>query len=62
MKYIMHHARLEDILEELIVVNGPACLDFKYPSHLASMGVSIESLQYLAFTPKKHRVNYFVFG
>ncbi len=58
----MHHARLKNILEKLIVVNGPTGLDFKHPSFTGSMGVSVEALQNLAFAPKKHGNNYLVFG
>ncbi len=32
MKNIMHHARLKNILEKLIVVNGAPRLDLKNPS------------------------------
>src|SRR5689334_2755930 len=61
MKNVMHHARLKDIFEELIVVNGPPCFDLKNPSLTDGMSVSIEALQYLAFTPQKHWNNYLVF-
>ena len=61
MKNIMHHARLKNILEKLIVVNGPPRLDFKNPSLTDLMGVSIEAFQYLAFAPEKYRDNYLVF-
>src|ERR1017187_6946423 len=61
MKNVMHHARLKNILEKLVVVNGPTCLDFKNPSLTGGMGVSVETFQYLAFAPKKHGDNYLVF-
>ena len=60
MKNVMHHARLKNILEKLIVVNSPTCLDFKNPSLAGGMGVGVETLQYLAFAPKKHWDNYLV--
>ena len=44
MKNIVHHARLKNILEKLIVVNGSACLDFKNPPFASRMGVSVETL------------------
>ena len=62
MKHVMHHARLKNIFEKLIVVNGPASLDFKHPSLTGGMRVSVEALQYLAFAPKKHGNNYLVFA
>jgi hypothetical protein len=60
MKNIVHHARLKNILEKLIVVNGSACLDFKNPPFASRMGVSVETLQYLALPPKKHGHDYLV--
>ena len=54
VKDVMHHTRLKNILEKLIVIDGPACLDFKDPSLTGGMGVSVEALQYLAFAPKKN--------
>lgn len=62
MKNVMHHARLKNILEKLIVDNGPACLDFKNPSFAGGMGVGVETLQYLALAPKKHGDDDLVFG
>jgi hypothetical protein len=62
MEDIMHHARLKNILEKLIVVNGPARLDFKHPAHTACMSISIEALQYFSFSTKKHWDNDFVIG
>jgi hypothetical protein len=62
MKHVMHHASLKNILEKLIVIDGPACLDFKHPSLAGGMCVSVEALQYLAFAPKKHGDNYLVFA
>jgi hypothetical protein len=62
MKNVMHHACLKYILEELIVVDGPTCLDLKNPALTDGMGVSVETFQYLAFAPKKHWDNYLVFG
>ena len=62
MKNIVHHARLKNILEKLIVVNGSACLDFKNPPFASRMGVSVETLQYLALPPKKHGHDYLVLG
>src|SRR5579864_6226305 len=57
MKNVMHHAGLKDILEKLIVVNGPTRLDLENPSLRDGMGVSVETLQYLAFAPEEHRDN-----
>jgi hypothetical protein len=62
MKNVMHHARLKNILEKLIVVNGATRLDLKNPPFSCGVGVSIETFQYLAFAPKKHWNNYFVFA
>jgi hypothetical protein len=56
----MHHARLENILEKLIVVDGPACLDFKYPVLSDRVSVSVEALLDLAFASEKHGDNDFV--
>ena len=61
VKNIVHHACLENILKKLIVVNGPTCLDLKNPSSTGSMGVSVKTLQYLTFAPKKDGDDYFVF-
>jgi hypothetical protein len=58
MKDIVHHARLKNIFEELIVINRPACFDFKNPSLTGRMGVGVETLQYLAFSPEKNGNNY----
>jgi hypothetical protein len=60
MKNIMHHAGLKNILEKLIVVNSPTCFDLENSSLTHSMGVSVETLQYLAFAPKKHGNNYLI--
>jgi hypothetical protein len=57
----MHHAGLKDVFEKLIVVDSPTGLDFKNPSLLDRMGVSVEAFQYLTFAPKKDRNNYLVF-
>ena len=62
MKNVMHHARLKNVLEKLIVVNGPTCLDLKYPSLTGGMRISVETLQYPAFAPKEHGDNYLVFN
>jgi hypothetical protein len=62
MKHVMHHAGLKNILEKLIVVNGPTRFDLKHPSLNRSVGVGIETLQYLAFASKKHRDHYLVFA
>jgi hypothetical protein len=53
MNNIMHHACLKDILEKLIVVNGPTRLDFKYPALTWRMGVGVEAFQYFALAAKK---------
>ena len=58
----MHHARLENILEELIVVNGPTRLDLKNLANAGGMSIGIEALQYLALASKKHWDNYLVLG
>ena len=50
----MHHARLKNILEELIVVDGPARLDFKYPTQAFGVSIGIETLLYFAFSTKKY--------
>jgi len=60
MKNVMHHARLKDIFEKLIVVNGPTCLYLENPSLAGGMSVSVEALQYLASAPKEHGDNYLV--
>jgi hypothetical protein len=44
MKNVVHHARLEDIFEKLIVVDGSTCLDLKDPPLTGSMSVSVETL------------------
>jgi hypothetical protein len=63
MKYVVHHARLKDILEELIVVNGATRFDLQNPPFTGSMGVCVEALQYFAFAPKKYRdYNFFFAG
>jgi hypothetical protein len=62
MENVVHHACLKYILEELIVVNCPACLDFKYPALTGGMGVSIETLQYPALAPKKDGNNDLAFA
>src|ERR1039457_7333412 len=62
MEDVVHHACLKNILEKLIVDNGPACLDFKNPSFAGGMGVGVETLQYLALAPKKHGDDDLVFG
>ncbi len=53
---------MKNILEKLIVVNGPTCLDLKNPPLTDGMGVSVKTFQYLAFAPKKHRNDYLVFA
>src|ERR1035437_5683204 len=61
MTNVMHHARLKNILEELIVVNGSTRFDFKNPALTGGVSVRVETLQYLAFAPKKHGDDYLVF-
>ena len=54
MKDVVHHASLEDVLEKLIVVDCPACLDLKNPASFPRVGVCIEALQYLlSYTHEK---------
>ena len=60
MKNIMHHARLKNIFEKLIIVNRPTRLDLKNPTLDGGMGVSVETLQYLASPSKEDRNNYLV--
>jgi hypothetical protein len=62
MENVVHHARLKNILEKLIVVNGPARLDLKYPSLTGCMGVSVEAFQYFTLAPKKDGDNDLVFA
>lgn len=54
MENVVHHARLENILEKLVVVHGATGLDFKHPSLTCSMSISVETLQYFAFAAKKN--------
>lgn len=58
----MHHARLKNVFEKLIVVDGPPCLDFQYPAKAGCMRVGVEALQYLVFSSEKHLDNDLVFG
>jgi hypothetical protein len=62
IKNPMHHACLKNILEELIVGNGPPCFDLKYPFLPCGVGVGIEALLFLAFASKEHRDFNFVIG
>jgi hypothetical protein len=55
-------ACLKDILEKLIVVNGTARFNFKYPPRSHGMSVSIETLQYFALSPKEHGDDNFALG
>jgi hypothetical protein len=59
---VMHHARLKDVLEKLVVIDGPTCLYLKNPSLTGGVSVSVETLQYLAFAPKKYGNNYLAFA
>ncbi len=43
MKNVVHHAGLKNIFQELIIVDCPACLDFKNPPLTRGMGVSVET-------------------
>src|SRR5437016_5839905 len=49
----MHHARLKNVLEKLIVVHSPTRLDFKHPTLNGGVSISVETLQYLTFAPKQ---------
>jgi hypothetical protein len=62
MKNVVHHARLKNILEKLIVVDGSASFDFEHPPLDGGVGVGVETLQNFAFAPKQHGDDYFVVG
>ena len=51
----MHHARLENIFQELVVRHCPPSLNFKHPSLVGGVGISIEALLFLTSVSKKHR-------
>jgi hypothetical protein len=53
------HARLKNVLEKLIVVYGPARLDFKYPAQAGCMSIGVEALQDFSLSPEEHRNNDF---
>ena len=58
---VMHHACLKNIFEKLIVGNGAASLDFKYPTHAGRMSIGIEAFQYFPLSSKEYGNNYLVF-
>ena len=60
VKNVVHHTRLKDVFEKLIIVNRPTRLYFKNPPFIGGMGISVETFQYLAFPPEKHRYNYLI--
>lgn len=53
MKNIMHRARLKNILEELVVANGPASLYFQHPSYplLAAWASALKHFNILPLRP-----------
>ena len=44
MKNIMHHAGLKNVFQKLIIINGPAGLNFKNPPLTGRVCISIETL------------------
>jgi len=62
VKNVVHHARLKNIFEELIVVNRSTCLNLENPTLSWGVSIGVEALEYLAFAAKKYGDNYFVFA
>lgn len=58
----MHHAGLKDVLEELVVVNGPPSFDFDHPTAACGISVRIEALKYFALPPEEDGNNDFFLG
>jgi len=58
----VHHARLKDIFEELVVIDRPTGLDLKDPSAAGRVGVGVEAFQYLAFASEEHMYDHLAFG
>ncbi len=53
----MHHARLKNVFEKLIVIDSSTSLHFKDPTDTRRVCISVEALQYLAFSAEKHWYN-----
>jgi len=55
---IVHHASLKDVLEELIVIDGPSRFNLEHPARFGVVRISVEALQHFPLSSKEHRDNY----